>query len=367
MAPRRSVLPRVAVLAGLVVGVSRLGTLSQTYAVKGSWQGNASALRDSFKGDFGTVAAGLAPRVSFPAVSYSREGLGMALSVDDGRLNADYTTKLDGDTTFNLRVNDEKAWKASLLGHDASLRVRGQGTDLENLFWEASQDSSVEDVGDVRVEFNSDKAYNLTVARHKLAEIAGVHLDAKVRATNAGVTSRLGARRSLPGGAEATYSVENPVGVYKVGRSTHNARLSVPVAGGEAALSFEGDSSSQAYEGSYGRGVGGGHADLRVSHTDGAVGYNVSYARGLADTLPVDAGVHLGIDDEGVYGRVTAKRDLGHGIDAEYEANARLELGNEQQKSLSHALKLSNKLGYAQLVHSNGEAPRVRMGYDFDA
>eukprot|EP00445_Apocalathium_hangoei_P044684 CAMPEP_0203982300 /NCGR_PEP_ID=MMETSP0360-20130528/2939_1 /ASSEMBLY_ACC=CAM_ASM_000342 /TAXON_ID=268821 /ORGANISM="Scrippsiella Hangoei, Strain SHTV-5" /LENGTH=119 /DNA_ID=CAMNT_0050921031 /DNA_START=101 /DNA_END=457 /DNA_ORIENTATION=- len=119
MAPRRSVLPRVAVLAGLVVGVTRLGSLSPTYAVKGSWQGNASALKDSVKGDFGTVASGLAPHVTFPAVSYSREGV--ALFVDDGHLNADYTTKLDGDTTFNLRVNDEKAWKASLLGHDASL------------------------------------------------------------------------------------------------------------------------------------------------------------------------------------------------------------------------------------------------------
>merc|ERR1719219_1056861 len=149
---------------------------------------------------------GLAPKVAFPPVRYSREGV--RLSVEDGHLNADYTAKLDADTTFNLRVDDEKAWIASLLGHDASLRVRGEGADLDGLSWEASQESSVEDVGDVKVEFNSDRQYNLTVTRDDLATIAGAELAAKVRATNAGVTGRLAAQRALPHGAEVSYSVE---------------------------------------------------------------------------------------------------------------------------------------------------------------
>merc|ERR1719277_2549979 len=181
---------------------------------------------------------------------------------------------------LQLRIDDEQAWRASLQGEDASLRVRGQGTDLDSLSWEASQASSVEDVGDVRVEFNSDKEYNLTVVREMLAKIAGAELDAKVRATNAGVTGRLGARRELPGGVEASYSVENPVGVYDLASSTHRGRLSAPVAGGEAAVLVEGDASEQAYEGSYRREVQGGRADLRLSHTAGALGYNVSFARG---------------------------------------------------------------------------------------
>merc|ERR1719436_804062 len=265
----------------------QLAGLGPAYSVKGAWQGQPSTLKDTVKGDFGSVMEGLEPKVSFPPITYQREGV--ALSVEDGRLNADYTTKLDGDTTLQLRVNDEQAWRASLLGEDASLRVQGQGSDLDSLFWEASQASSVEDVGDVKVEFNSNKEYNLTVAREMLARIAGAELDAKVRATNAGVTGRLGARRELPAGIQASYSVENPVGVYDLASSTHIGRLSAPVAGGEAALRVEGDANAQAYEGSYRRQVAGGQADLRLSHKDSALGYNVSYTRGLGEALPVDA------------------------------------------------------------------------------
>merc|ERR1719343_236110 len=221
------------------------------------------ALKGAVKGDFGTVMGGLEPKGVFPPVKYSNQGI--ALSVEDGRLNADYTTNIDEDTTLNLRVNDEKAWIASLLGHDASLRIRGEGTDLDNLAWEASQESFVEDVGDVKVEFNSDREYTLTVTRDALATIGGAEFAAKVRATNAGVTGRLGARRQLPRGAEVSYSVENPVGVYDLSSSTHIARLSAPVAGGEAALRMEGDANAQAYEGSYARGVAGGQANLKPS------------------------------------------------------------------------------------------------------
>jgi len=370
MAPRsaprsRSNAPGLAVLAGLAVALVHLGGLGPAYSVKGAWQGQPSTLKDTVKGDFGSVMEGLEPKVSFPPIAYHREGV--ALSVEDGHLNADYTTKLDGDTTLQLRVNDEQAWRASLQGEDASLRVRGQGTDLESLFWEASQSSSVEDVGDVKVEFNSDKEYNLTVAREMLARIAGAELDAKVRATKAGVTGRLGARRELPAGVDASYSVENPVGVYDLASSTHKGRLSAPVAGGEAVLRVEGDASAQAYEGSYAREVQGGRADLRLSHKDGAVGYNVSYARDFDDVLDGDAGVHVGIDEDGVYGKVSASREVGQGLGANYEASARFETREDRRLQLQHALKLSNKLGYAQLAHGSGEAPRLRVGYEFNA
>jgi len=370
MAPRsaprsRSAASGLAVLAGLGVAVVQLRSLGPAYAVKGAWQGEPSTLKSVAKGDFGTILEGLEPRVNFPPVAYHREGL--SLSVEDGRLNADYSTKLDEDTALNIRVNDEQAWKASLLGQDASLRVRGQGADLDSLSWEAAQSSSVEDVGDVQVEFNSDREYNLTVVRQQLAKLAGVELDAKVRASNGGVTGRLDARRQLPHGVAASYSVENPMGVYDVASAKHVGRLSAPVAGGEAALRVEGDASAQAYEGSYTRDVAGGRADLRVSHQDGALGYNVSFARGFGDVAPVDADVHVGADEDGLYSKVVAKRSVGR-MDAQYEASARFNTGEEERKaSLAHALKLSNKLGYAQLSHGSGEAPRMRVGYEFNA
>lgn len=370
MAPRTSsrahrAAARFAAAAGLAAAVWRLGGGGAAYAVKGAWQGEPTALRGAVKGDFGTVVAGLEPAVAFPPVRYSREGV--SLSVEDGHLNAEYAAKLDEDTMFNLRVDDEKAWVASLAGHDASLRVRGEGADLDRLSWDASQESSVEDVGDVRVEFNSDKAYNLTVTRESLATVAGAELDAKVRATNAGVTGRFGLRRQLPRGAALTYTVENPVGVYDLGKSTHIGRLSAPVAGGEAALRVEGDASAQDYEGSYRRGLAGGQADLRLSHKGGALGYNVSYARGLGEALPVDAAAQVGVDEEGAYTRLTAGRSLGHGLAARYEALARLGFGEEAQQHFRQAVRLSNKLGHAELSHGGGEGARLRVGYEFNA
>jgi len=83
--------------------------------------------------------------------------------------------------------------------------------------------------------------------------------------------------------------------------------------------------------------------------------------------MPVNAGVHVGVDEDGVYSRLTAQRDLGRGIGADYEASARAGLDENRSVNLRHALKLSNKLGYAQLLHGRGEAPRLRVGYEFDA
>jgi hypothetical protein len=354
--------PRLLALGGLAAALWSQGP---AYAVKGSFQGEPGVLTSAAKGELGALVGGLEPQVKFPDIRYSREGV--ALSVEDGQLFADYTTKLDGETQLNLRVSDAQAWVASLAGGDASLRVRGQGRDLDSLSWDAAQEGGVEGVGDVRLEFNSDKAYNLTVSRDELAEIAGARLDAKVRATNAGVTGRLGARRELPGGAELSYSVENPVGVYDVAQATHRGHLSASVAGGAAALDVEHGDAGDVYKASYKTSVGGGEAGLRVSQSAGALGYNVTYARSLSDLVPVAAEAQVGVDEDGAYGRLSASRDLGNGLEAYYEALARLGQGEGSQERLQHALKVSNKLGYAQLLHGKGEDLRLRMGYEFNA
>ena len=75
----------------------------------------------------------------------------------------------------------------------------------------------------------------------------------------------------------------------------------------------------------------------------------------------------MGVDEDGAYGKLTASRDLGNGLEAYYEALARLGLGEDSKEKLQHALKLSNKLGYAQLLHGKGEDVRLRMGYEFNA
>jgi hypothetical protein len=361
----RRTTPRLLALGGLAVALRHWGSQGTAYAVKGSFQGEPSVLTSAAKGELGTLVEGLEPSVKFPSVRYSREGV--ALSVEDGQLFADYTTALDGDTQLNLRVNDAQAWVANLVGGAASLKVRGQGRDLDSLSWEAAQESSVEGVGDVKLEFNSDKAYNLTVSRAGLAEIAGASIDAKVKATNAGLTGRFSTHRELPGGAELSYSVENPVGVYDVGSAKHNAKLSATVAGGAAALEAEHGGAGDVYKASYKASVGGGEADLRVSQNAGALGYNVTYTRSLSDLVPVAADAQVGVDEDGAYGRLSASRDLGNGLEAYYEALARLGQGEGSQEKLQHALKVSNALGYAQLTQGKGEDLRLRMGYEFNA
>eukprot|EP00931_Biecheleriopsis_adriatica_P047426 TRINITY_DN2733_c0_g1_i5.p1 TRINITY_DN2733_c0_g1~~TRINITY_DN2733_c0_g1_i5.p1 ORF type:complete len:385 (+),score=90.08 TRINITY_DN2733_c0_g1_i5:72-1157(+) len=350
-------------LVGLVLlGLAGHWVGGPSYAVKGSWLGAPTTLR---REEADTILKGLEPTINLPPITFNREGL--ALSVQDGRLVADYSTKFGDDKTLELRVNDEEDWHAGLSTEDSSLRVRGKGRSLENLFWEAAQARSVEGVGDVLLQFNSDKDYNLTIAREQLGEVLGAELGARMRATNDGVTGRLEARRQLPANAALRYSVENPVGVYDLEKSTHVGEIFVPVADGEAKLKMVYEDSAPKYQGSYTREVQGGQADVRVSHQDGAVGYDVSYKRDLSDVLPVTSSMHVGANDEAVYGKVTARRSVGQDLDAEYEASGRVELGEERNAELAHALKVSNKLGYAQLLHGTSESPRLRVGYEFNA
>jgi len=351
------------VVALALLGLSARWAASPTYAVKGAWEGAPSTLAGE---DANSILKGLEPTINLPPITFKREGL--ALSVEDGRLVANYNTKFGGDKTLELRVNDEEDWRAGISTEDASLRVRGKGRTLDDLFWEASQSGSVEGVGDVLLEFNSDKDYNLTVAQQDLGEILGAQLGAKLRATNAGVTGRLDARRGLPAGAALRYSVENPVGVYDLDKSTHEGQISVPVADGDATLKVTYEDSAPHYDGSYTRGVQGGLANLRVSHKDGKVGYDVSYERDLDDVLPVTSRMHVGANDGGVYGKVSARRSLGQNLKAEYEARGRAQLGGEENTAeFAHAVKLSNELGYAELLHGSSDSPRLRVGYEFNA
>jgi len=354
----RSVLPALASV-GALLGLRHWG--GPAYAVKGTWEGAPTTLKD---GHYDSVLKGLEPFVSLPPITFKREGL--ALSVEDGHLNADYQTKFDSDKTFQLHVNDEQDWRAGFSTADVSLRVRGHGPSLDNLFWAASQSGSVDDVGDVQLDYNSDKEYNLTVVPSS-GELLGAELKARMRATNAGVTGRLEARRQLPGNAALSYSVENPVGVYDLASSSHVGELTMPLVGGKAGLRMVHENSAQGYHGSYTRDVQGGKADLKVSYQGDAIGYNVSYARSLSSLLKADAGVQFGVDDAGVYGLLGARRHVGEGLDAEYEARARAELGGDSSPELSHSLKLSNKLGYAQLLHGSRNSPRLRVGYEFNA
>merc|ERR1712216_1016225 len=80
------------------------------------------------------------------------------------------------------------------------------------------------------------------------------------------------------------------------------------------------------------------------------------------NALDAQGELQLGIDAasvDGLYARVAARRQLGENIALSYSSQGRA-------NSLAHSLKVSNDLGFAELVHA-GDEPRLRLGYQFDA
>lgn len=368
MATRRSrsiVLPLVALGALLIL--HQCWSAGQAYAVKGVWEGELSHIKDFAKGDFESLK-GLEPSMDLPAISYY-DNKGLELSVEGGRLNLKYQRKLGQKSfadpegqgqTLQLGVNDAKAWRVGLTTQNADLHVRGQGPTLDGVYWEASQASTT---GDVKVKFNSEGRYNLTISRDELATIAGAKLGGKVLIADAGVTGLLVVRHELSNGTTVTFSAENPVGVYNIGNSTCKGELGCAVAGGKASLKAKSDASGQEYSGSFTRDVKGGRANFMLTSKKDHVGYDVSFAHSLGKGAP--ANFRLGMDEAGTYGKLMSQRKIGEAIDAEYEATARFGAGTEQQ--LTQRLKMSSASGHAQLTHKLGSAPRLRLGYDFDA
>jgi len=91
--------------------------------------------------------------------------------------------------------------------------------------------------------------------------------------------------------------------------------------------------------------------------------YNLTLTRDLADILGEGAQAQIGVDDaslDGLYGRLAARRDLGEHASVEYASSGRV-------TSLEHSVKVANDLGFARVVKSPENAPRLQLGYQFNA
>eukprot|EP00448_Togula_jolla_P023138 CAMPEP_0170589652 /NCGR_PEP_ID=MMETSP0224-20130122/11459_1 /TAXON_ID=285029 /ORGANISM="Togula jolla, Strain CCCM 725" /LENGTH=329 /DNA_ID=CAMNT_0010913413 /DNA_START=56 /DNA_END=1042 /DNA_ORIENTATION=+ len=322
----RSVALRLITLIGLALVVHHLSG-GPAYAVKGSWEPESVDLKELSKGHLGALLQPLEPNVSLPTLGYRRGGL--RLVADDGHLSADYSSKFGDDTALDVHVDDEKAWRATLKGDNSWLRVRGAGLELDKLSWEASQASSVEDVGDLLLHYDSKGKYNLTLVKELLAEISGAEVGAHVTATNDGLSGRLEARRNLGGKAQGTYSVQNTLGEYDMTKATHTGIVTTPLGHGQASIKLTQDATTSGVYGSYGQDLAGGQVDLQLSREGAAfgqngtrkgsalgsaLGYNVSFARSLDDKLHIDSRILVGADEAGVYGKLTAGRDVSDGV-----------------------------------------------------
>jgi len=326
------------------------------YVVKSSWDGEPESLKD-----YAGIVKGLEPSVALPALSFER-GDGLVFSVDQGHLAADYKGQLGKDTSLDVSVNDAQDWTAALESGKSAVKVRGQGPSLEGASWEAWQSGSADGVGDVSLYFNSGKDYKLSVANDDLGEVAGTSFSGKLTAEPAGMVGHLEARRNLPGNVGAKFTHENPVGDYDLNNATETAEFTMDLAVGQAALKLAYANQAPEYEAAYSRAIKDGQADVHLSLKNGGVGYNASYnqnVNGIADVL-------VGLDQSGVYGTLSASKDVAEGLGAQYEARGRATLDNEGTPSFSHTLKLSSKLGYAQLLHGLDEKPRLKLGYEFN-
>lgn len=367
---RSSVAARIVAVAFLIATFCATFYHSPAYIVKGKWANPGVQLRPE---DYDDILEDSRPEVELPAIGFAPEGL--AVSLEDSQLTAGFASKFGEGQMLELGFNEDKQWRAGLKTDDASLRVSGKGLNLDGLVWEASQSGNVEGVGNVLVEFNSDKQYNLTVSQPDLGEVLSTRLGAKLRATNQGFTGALRASTELPGEATFSYSVENPVGVYNLDKSHHVAEISAPLVGGRAALRTTREDSKQSFLAAYTRKTSGGQANFQVFHNDDGIGYNISFKRGLYDILPVDTVASMGVDTDGFYSKLAARRHFKcHGtyrdcqfaedLNAEYEARFRATIGVERKVDYAHSLKLSNELGYVQFLQGTGGHPRVRLGYE---
>jgi len=379
----RSAASRLAALVGLALVVYHL-SCGPAYAVKGSWETESIKLKELTKGDLNSIFHPLEPNVSLPAMSYTQGGL--KLSADDGHLSADYSSKFGEENEANFHIDDEKVWQATVKGDKSWLRLHGEGLEMDRLSWEASKASSVQDLGDLLLHYDSKGKYNLTLVKDLLAEISGTQIGAQVIATNDGLSGRLEARRDLGGKAHGTYRVQNTLGEYDMTKAKHTGIVVAPLGSGKGSVKVTQDATTSGVFATYVQALAGGHVNVKLSREGAAIGqnitrsrkraalgsamgYNVSFQRNLAQAgkLPIDSRILVGADEAGVYGKFTASQKVADGMKASYEALGRAELGDKHKKELSHSLGLSGKLGYARLVQRNGNAPRLQLGYEFDA
>mmetsp|Transcript_2637 Transcript_2637/g.4515 ORF Transcript_2637/g.4515 Transcript_2637/m.4515 type:complete len:444 (+) Transcript_2637:77-1408(+) len=237
---------------------------------------------------------------------------------------------------FKARLDDSQAWQANYTTDDIDVVLSGVGAEPVN--WEARKNAAVEGLGDVQVNVSSASGFGVSVARD-LPSVAGVQLKGFVSAKNEAILGRLQAERSWGESGSLQYSMENPEGDYAPANLTYMAKLSDVIQDG--ALS------------------------AMVKRAGSANSYNISYAHGLNALLKGDAGVTVGYDNAGAYGRLTKSHSLGKGVTADYTASGRSDV-EFKAPSYLQTLRLSNDLGSLALSKGNGAVAEAKAALQND-
>jgi hypothetical protein len=237
---------------------------------------------------------------------------------------------------------------------------------VENLKHDVALDGSHGD-GSLDVSLRSiagEQLYNVTYG-HDLGAVLQGDAGLVVGADNDGVYGHFAKSHSLGQGLSADYDIRGRTDNSGVEKSFAQA---VRLANKLGSLKVS-QGSAKPVQADLEVGVqqGAARLDGKVGYTLGsdAPTFNLTVSSDLADALnalDAEGELQLGIDDasaDGLYARVAARRQLGKNLALAYSSQGRA-------KAMQHSLKVSNDLGFAELV-SAGDEPRLRLGYQFDA
>jgi len=257
-------------------------------------------------------------------MAFDQEGL--SLLAADGHLKARYRSG-----PMAVSYDDSQAWQANFTQAGTSVRVQGQGA--EDMSWTASKQSNVDGLGDVEMNVSSDAGVGVSLSRD-LPELAGVQLHAKTLSHGEGLLGRLEAQREL-GDFNVHYSVENGAeGDYALANLKHDVAF-----GGSHEL---------------------GSLDASLHSQAGEQLYNVTYGNDLGAILRGDAGIVVGADNQGLYGKAHKGHALGNGLYLDYDVHGRSTIQGDDHH-FNQAVRLSNDLGSLRLSHGNAKAPQADL------
>jgi len=180
---------------------------------------------------------------------------------------------------------------------------------------------------------SSDAGVGVSLSRD-LPELAGVQLHAKTLSHGEGLLGRLEAQREL-GDFNVHYSVENGAeGDYALANLKHDVAF-----GGSHEL---------------------GSLDASLHSQAGEQLYNVTYGNDLGAILRGDAGIVVGADNQGLYGKAHKGHALGNGLYLDYDVHGRSTIQGDDHH-FNQAVRLSNDLGSLRLSHGNAKAPQADL------
>mmetsp|Transcript_56612 Transcript_56612/g.132843 ORF Transcript_56612/g.132843 Transcript_56612/m.132843 type:complete len:443 (+) Transcript_56612:70-1398(+) len=232
---------------------------------------------------------------------------------------------------FQVRLDDSQAWQANYTTDEIDVILSGVGAEPVN--WEARKSAAVEGLGDVQVNVSNAAGFGVSVARD-LPTVAGVHLKGFVSAKNEAILGRLQAERGWGEAGSLKYVMENPEGDYALANLSYMAKLSDVVQDGSL--------------------------NAMLKRTGSTNSYNVSYEHGLNTLLKGDAGVIVGYDNEGAYGRLSKSHSVGKGVTVAYTASGRSDV-DLKAPSYLQTLRLSNDVASIALSKSKDGVAEAKV------